>query len=169
MPKAFWVLSVLSAITIVHCDEYEKNIEFVLHHNGQKSISTFNKTMTEQGCDVNGKFAIVTHGWLGSSEQWNVDLISNLTFYRSGCIIFMNYSYYSDRINYVDVVKHFQPISKLLTRKLHQLRDDGVSSDDIFMFGFSLGGRLVIDAAILFGPNRIGRIDGENKRAINIA
>ena len=141
------------------CEDLESKIQFVLHNNGRKSISTFNKSISEQGCDAKGKFAIFTHGWMGSKTPWIYDMISNLTVYRSGCIIFMNYSYYSDRINYFESLSFFRNISRLVTRKLKQFRDDGVKGDQIYMFGYSLGARIVIDAAINFGKNQIGQID----------
>lgn len=72
----------------------------------------------------------------------------------------MNYSYFSDRINYAEVRTHFRPISDLMTSKLNQLDNDGVRGDQIFMFGFSLGGRIVIEAALSFGYQLIGNIDG---------
>ena len=44
--------------------------------------------------------------------------------------------------------------------KLRQLNELGVSDDDLFMYGFSFGARLVIDAGVNFGANRIKQIDG---------
>lgn len=79
----------------------------------------------------------------------------------------MNYSYFSDRMNYAEVRTHFKPISDLMTAKLHQLDNDGVRGDQIFMFGFSLGGRIVIEAALSFGYQLIGNIDGLWERKKN--
>lgn len=144
----------------VSCDEYEDNIQFVLYNNGRSSVSTFNKSVSEQ-CDVTGKFSFITHGWLGSASSWIPDLIGNLSVYRTGCIVFMNYSYYSDRLNYLEVLTFYEPITNLAARKLQQLNSNGVLDENIFMFGFSLGGRIVINAAIIFGPKRISSIDSE--------
>ncbi|CRL02078.1 CLUMA_CG015386, isoform A [Clunio marinus] len=141
------------------CDEYEDNVEFVVYRDDESFISNFNDPISQQGCDINGNFSIVTHGWLGSQSLWIKDLISNLKVYRHGCVIFMNYSYYSDRENYLDVLSHFKPVSNLLTRKLNQLSNDNISDDNIFMFGFSFGGRVVIEAALNYGSNRIHQID----------
>jgi hypothetical protein len=52
-------------------------------------------------------------------------------------------------------------ISKLLKRKLDQMVAEGVSPDNIYMYGHSLGARLVVDAGFKFGENRIGMIDGK--------
>ena len=90
------LINLLLLLGAVHVfgDEYEDNVKFVLYNNGQKSISRFNETISEQGCDVNGKFSLIIHGWMGSDSPWILDLVSNLTQYRTGCIIFMNYSHY---------------------------------------------------------------------------
>lgn len=146
------------------CEDVEPNIKFVLYNKGVASVSTFKNSITEQGCDPNKNFSFVTHGWMGSTALWVQDLISNLTAVRQGCIIFMNYSYYSDRLNYFDTISYFEPISKLVTKKLVQLRDGGASNDRIFMFGFSFGGRIVIEAALNYGTNLIGLIHCKNIR-----
>lgn len=140
------------------CEDVEPNIQFVLYNNGRSSVSTFKNSITEQGCDPNQNFSIVTHGWLGSTAAWIPDLIGNLSAVRQGCVIFMNYSYYSDRLNYFDTISYFEPISKLMTKKLVQLRDGGADNDKIFMFGFSFGGRIVIEAALNYGTNLVGLI-----------
>ena len=146
------------AVLLVGGDEYDNNIRFSIYTEGKSLPSFFNETTT-QHCDKGAKFSIITHGWMGSTAPWIEDLISNLTVFRGGCTIFMNYSYYSDTINYAAVVVHFQPISNLLLRKLNQLKSEGVTGDQIFMFGFSFGGRLVIDAALNFGTSLIDKID----------
>lgn len=155
-------------VSSVTCDEYEDKIKFVLFNNGNSSVSTFNTSMSQQGCDMNGNFSIVTHGWLGSSSPWIRDLINNLSQYRHGCIVFMNYSYYSDRGNYLEVITHFIPISNLLARKMRQINDNGASSDNIFMFGHSFGGRIVVEAGLLFGLDRIGQIDSWEKYYLTV-
>lgn len=38
---------------------------------------------------------------------------------------------------------------------------EGIDPANIYMYGHSLGARMVIDAGIKFGFNRIGLIDGE--------
>ena len=155
------ILTVSFTVSLVSCDIYEEKIQFVVYNDGKSQISTFNESISEQGCNLEGNFSFVTHGWLGSNSPWIPDLISNLSYQRNGCIIFMNYSYFGDRENYFEVVSFFRPISELVTRKLKQLRDEGASSDKMFMFGFSLGGRIVIEAAIDFGKRLINQIDSK--------
>jgi Lipase len=110
---------------------------------------------------VNGKFAIISHGWLTSTSYWIELIIENLEKYRGGCIIVMNWKKYSEIINYDRIVKtHFKEVSNVLSRRLMQLESEGVSGDNIFMYGHSLGARLSIDAAITFGPGKVFQIDG---------
>jgi predicted alpha/beta-fold hydrolase len=162
----YFILSLLIILThsrVIFADEYEDNIEFIVFNNatGTSFVSTFNKSLSDDGCNVKGKFAFFTHGWMGSSNSWINGLMRNLSFYRGGCIIFMNYSHFSDDINYFKLISHFKPISQLVARKLNQLRLDGVSSDNIYMFGFSFGGRIVIEAALIYGPKEISSIDSK--------
>jgi dienelactone hydrolase len=56
---------------------------------------------------------------------------------------------------------HWPKVSALLTRKLKQMEAEGIDPAKIYMYGHSLGARMVIDAGIKFGPNRIGMIDGD--------
>lgn len=155
-------LTLFLFVTGGSCDEYEGNITFTVYNGGASFLSTFDKPLSERGCNTKGNFSFMTHGWNGSKSPWILDLVSNLTQQRKGCVIFMNYSYYSDNDNYFQVISHFEPISKLVTRKLRQLEADGVADENIFMFGFSFGGRIVIEAALNFGKKRIPSIDSKH-------
>lgn len=137
------------------------NLSF--NRTGASFVSTFDNSLIDQGCDVNGKFAIVTHGWLESiNTLWTVDLVSNLLVYRGGCVIFMDYSKFSNVEKFFKLLRKFTKISAVLLKKLKQLNKSGVNDDDLFMYGFSFGARLVIDAGVNFGINRIQQIDGNN-------
>lgn len=160
MLRIFLISLVPLCITIgAFGDEYEDNITFTVYNGNSSFISTFNKSISQQGCDTNGNFSLLTHGWNGSKSSWILELISNLTLYRGGCVIFMNYSHYSENDNYFQVISYFKPISMLVTKKLRQMEADGVPDSNLFMFGFSFGGRIVIEAALNFGPKRIPWID----------
>lgn len=143
-------------------NEYEKNIKFILFNNDTQETTetTFDEPLSSLDCNIDGKFAIFTHGWMGSSANWIEPFNGNLSIYRGGCIIFMNYSHYSDDIDYFRLVSRFENISRVMVKKLNQLRDEGVASNNIYMFGFSFGGRLVIESGIQFGKSEISSIDG---------
>lgn len=145
-------------------EEYERNIKFTVFNSetGESFVSTFEEPLSSQDCDISGKFAVFTHGWTGSSSPWIEPFIGNLSIYRGGCIIFMNYSHYGDDIDYFRLVSRFENISRVMVKKLNQLRDEGVTADNIYMFGFSYGGRLVIESGIQFGKSEISSIDGTN-------
>ena len=73
----------------------------------------------------------------------------------------MDYSFYAKIPFYRTVINHFPYISKVLLYKLKQLEEDGFNPDNMYMFGYSFGARLVIDAAAEFGHQRIKQIDGK--------
>lgn len=124
--------------------------------------STFNKTLTSQGCDPSGKFSIIVPGWKESiNSVWVPDLISNLTLFRGGCVILMDCFFFSKNPDYFALVRQFTNISNVLVQKLKQLEQEGVQDDNLFLFGFSFGSRVAFDAGIQFGVQRIKNIDGE--------
>lgn len=129
--------------------------------DGDSFVSTFRDNLTELGCNSSEKVAIVVHGWLESIEtEWVPDLINNLLQYRGGCIIFMDYSNHSIVNDYFLLVRKFSMISSVLLKKLKQLEAEGFDENQMFVYGFSFGAQLVINAGILFGENRIAEIDG---------
>lgn len=75
--------------------------------------------------------------------------------------MFVDYSYYAMIPFYRVFYNHFSNISNVILNKLKQLEVEGFSPDNIYMFGYSFGARLVIDAAAEFGHQRIKQIDGK--------
>lgn len=160
-------LVVVFTFSQVYCDQYDEKVQFVLYNKDKSSISTFNTSLKQLGCLETCNFSFITHGWMGSDAAWIPDLVSNLTYYRKGCVLFMNYTYYSDTPNYLDLKQHFKPLTNLVTRKLQQIRSDGISSDCMFLYGFSFGGRIMIEAALQYGPRKISMIDSEKQIRIS--
>lgn len=106
--------------------------------------------------------AIIVHGWReGCSVNWAKTLIRNLNEFRGGTIICMDYSYFSLEESYFKLVRHFDPIAEVLKSKLVQLERVGYDPENVYMFGFSFGGQLVVEAGKRFGVRRIKEIDGE--------
>lgn len=124
--------------------------------------STFSQSLSARGCDPKGFFSIIVHGWLESfNTEWVQDLVSNLTEFRGGCIIVMDYSNYSVNANYFALVPQFQNISDKLLRFMHQLDGEGFDFENkSYMFGFSFGAHLSITTAKNFGAGRVKEIDG---------
>lgn len=117
-------------------------------------------------CDINGKFAFIVHGWNGGYSDWFKPITKKLLQYRGGCVILVDYKYYSDVPNvplldtYFPLIANFSKISNVLTKKLKNLEVEGLNPDNVFMYGHSLGARLIIDAAANFGKQKIKAIDG---------
>lgn len=94
--------------------------------------------------------------------MWVQELISNLTVYRGGCIIFMDYSNYSKNPNYFLLTPQFYNISDKLLLFMNQLDAEGFDFQNGYMFGFSFGAWLAIHTAKRFGEKKFAQIDGKN-------
>lgn len=79
----------------------------------------------------------------------------------------MDYAYFSMEENYFKLVKHFDPIADVLTVKLKDFEEVGYDPDNTYLFGFSFGGQLVVEAGKRFGIRRIKSIDGKLNSAYN--
>ena len=123
-------------------------------------------------CNMTEKFAFVLHGWNGGYGTWMEVIKDKLLKYRGGCIILMDYKFYSNvptaqiLQTYYPLVANVSRISSVLTKKLRNLEVEGFNPDNVYMYGHSFGARLVIDAAVNFGKQRIGEIDGKIIRFI---
>lgn len=128
----------------------------------EKFQSNFNNSISALGCDPAEKFAIVAHGWQQNIHSpWVQNLIRNLTYYRGGCVMFMDYDFFARKIDYLWLADQFRPIAAVLWKKLKQFEYEGFTDDNGYMFGFSFGSRLVIEAGYHFGVNRLKNIDGK--------
>lgn len=135
------------------------------YRNGSQYSTTIDKvepTMTDLGCKVDEKIAVVIHGWKESFEsEWVPVLIQNLQLYRGGCVIFMDYSVHSVVLDYFELLSKFDSIGDVLIRKLLLLEKEGFDPDNFYIFGFSFGAHLALNSGITFGDGKIGQIDGE--------
>lgn len=166
----FLVVLIIFGLSAVNCQLTqpinEESITFrVFPSSGVSFNFTSNVSLVDKGCNPSEKFAIVVHGWLESyaKTEWVPDLIGNLTLNRGGCIIFMDYSNFSVNPNYFVLVTQFQNISNVLLSKLNQLKEQGFDAEQGYMFGFSFGSHLIIDAATRFGQKLFKDIDRKNK------
>lgn len=73
----------------------------------------------------------------------------------------MDYSYFASEENYFRLVRHFDSIAEVLQEKLKDLQAVGYDPEKMYLFGFSYGGQLVVEAGKRFGPLRIKQIDSE--------
>lgn len=119
-------------------------------------MTTFDNDLSSHGCEADGNYAIVVHGWKESIRTpWVIDMVRNLSFYRGGCVIFMDYSKYSIVADYFRLVRQFEGITAVLLRKVKQI----ANYDRLFMFGFSFGARLCFEVGAQMGRGVIDRID----------
>lgn len=107
------------------------------------------------------KFAVIVHGWKESCDvDWINVLVHNLNEFRGGVIMCMDYSYFAQEDKYFNLVNQFDAIADVLTIKLRDLERAGYDPDNGYVFGFSFGGQLVVEAGKRFGVRRIKNIDG---------
>jgi dienelactone hydrolase len=71
----------------------------------------------------------------------------------------MDYGVYSLQ-KYTTLLQHFKGITNVLWQKFRWLEDRGFDPSSGFIFGFSFGAHVALQAAIQFGPQRIAAIDG---------
>lgn len=99
----------------------------------------------------------IVHGWLEglNTTEWVNRTIYNLLKHTNGCVFFMDYSVYSKNGNYWALVNHYDGIMEILRRKLLHIEHP----ERMFMFGFSFGSRLSIDAATRAYNGSVERIE----------
>jgi Lipase len=121
-----------------------------------RNISSLNSTAEDDGCDPNGKIAFVVHGWLESVKaSWVPVTVDKLLQYRTGCVYVMDYSKFSVA-QYSNLVADFSGLAGVLTKKLQSVT---TNYDLVYIFGFSFGTRLSIEAGKRVGAGKIDRMD----------
>lgn len=80
--------------------------------------------------------------------------------HRGGCIVCMDYGRFSKN-NYFTLVSEFRDIKSVLISKLRLLNDLGFQPQKAYLFGFSFGAHLVMEAAEAIGVQQYQQIDGK--------
>ncbi|KAJ6646793.1 Pancreatic lipase-related protein 2 [Pseudolycoriella hygida] len=138
---------------------YQNAIKFVYFNESAFQPNSFT---TNSQCETgeNVKLAVIVHGWMESCETiWVPTLMQNLNIYRHGCIVCMDYSYFSKSSNYYSLVRNFNGIASVLANKLKYFQSISFDPDNMYLFGFSFGGQLVLESARRFGKMLIKQID----------
>lgn len=74
----------------------------------------------------------------------------------------MDYSVFSRNPNYFGLVTQFEDIVNVLTDKLRQFQRQNFDPQQTYMFGFSFGAQVLLEASRRFGKRLIKQIDGKN-------
>lgn len=72
----------------------------------------------------------------------------------------MDYSFFSMNSNYYALVRDFNGIATVLTKKLKDFQANSFDPNDIYIFGFSFGAQLALESGRRFGNMLIKQIDG---------
>lgn len=75
----------------------------------------------------------------------------DLATYRGGCITCLDYSAYSKLPSYTNLFQKFENIVKYFVKRLRSLIIQGYLPERTFMFGFSYGARICIEAGKRMG------------------
>lgn len=122
----------------------------------ERFVSSFSTSIADQGCNSDGKFAIIAHGWMeGLTTPWISLTVNNLLKYRGGCVFLMDYSKFANVSDYFTLTPHFAGISAVLLKKFRQIGH----FENQYCFGFSFGSRLCIDAGLKLGNQSIGLME----------
>lgn len=81
--------------------------------------------------------------------------------YRGGCVICMNYGYYAEHDDYFTLVQNHKPISTVLSDTLLQLKQQNFQLGQTYIFGFSFGGPVSLQAGRNIGTKVLQQIDGK--------
>lgn len=120
--------------------------------------------LTTFGCDLNQNISIIVHGWnAGTNFTWVDKLATKLVQVRGGCSVLYKYQACVNDKDYVITLTLWHAMSQKLTTLLRRLEDEGYNPGDMFIYGFSIGSRIAIDAAISFGDQKIGNVDGKHR------
>lgn len=90
----------------------------------------------------------------------------DLKTYRGGCIVCVDYYYYSKNPDFFGLLVNYADISKVLIKKYLAFEKLGYGPEKVFVFGFSFGARLALELGheinkLHNGTNLISRMDGE--------
>ncbi|GAB0100383.1 hypothetical protein DMENIID0001_164160 [Sergentomyia squamirostris] len=161
--KTLFILFSASFVTVLG-QNFNREIHFIVFQNNHpvNTSQLWSKNPVFLGlCNPDDELAVIVHGWLQScSQEWLLDLVSNLTVYRRGCIVCMDYSHFASNPNYFALLKQFESIREVLYRKLVGFWSSGLVPRRTYMFGFSFGAQLILQAASMLGKRVIREIDG---------
>ncbi|XP_058822932.1 pancreatic triacylglycerol lipase-like [Topomyia yanbarensis] len=157
------ILVVLCEAAIA-ADVITGTVYFTVFNRQEKNwvkLTDNNSDFEANGCSPKEPFAIIVHGWReGSYTEWITDMKSNMTTYRSGCVMFMSYANDNRNIDYFgELLPYFSYLANNLTDHLRRLESMGFDPAAGFIFGFSFGAQLAFEAGRRFGFKKLARID----------
>lgn len=72
--------------------------------------------------------------------------VLELHHHRGGCVMCLDYSHFAIDSAYFRLVRHFDPLAGALTALLQRLQLIGFALERGYVFGFSFGGQLAVEA-----------------------
>ncbi|XP_053678075.1 uncharacterized protein LOC128728471 [Anopheles nili] len=162
-------VAVAVALVLLGCpaeaDRFQDNIFFNYYNSSGELVHIYNLAENntyeyDKDCHPGTKYAVVVFGWKIDCDKYFVqDLIRNLTKYRGGCVMCMNYDRFAQLPTYARLRRNFKDIHSVLRQKLEFLEKEGFSPDDGYLYGFSFGAQVALAAAKEYGTRKIGLLD----------
>lgn len=81
--------------------------------------------------------------------------------HRGGCVIFVDYQKCISMWNYVAALFKWKSVIPVVLQKLKDMEAEGIAPGNILIYGFSLGARIAIEAALKFGKGKLEALDCE--------
>ncbi|XP_055590953.1 uncharacterized protein LOC129743036 [Uranotaenia lowii] len=127
-----------------------KTVKFFISNSQQQELVPIPNddadVFDQYGCTPRDKFAIIVHSWTESSETpWVLPMLWYFSAYRRGCIMVM--------------LPNFDRLTNALVTFIRRLLSLGFESNRGFLFGFSYGAQMVLEAGRRLGDQKLARID----------
>ncbi|XP_058454946.1 pancreatic lipase-related protein 2-like [Malaya genurostris] len=159
------LLMVIAIFGVVGARDYiTGSVRFTLFNREQQewiTLSSNDSDFDANGCNPKEPFAVIVHGWReGTYTEWINDMKNNLTTYRRGCVMFMSYANDNRKLDYFgELVPYFKYLANELYTHLRRLESIGFDPATGYMFGFSFGAHLAIEAGRRLGLKKLERLD----------
>lgn len=108
------------------------------------------------GCNASEKFTLVLHGFHNATVG---PVIEKFLKYRGGCVIFVDYAKCIAMKNYFKTLLTWKSVVPVVAQRLTDMEKDGIPSGNILLYAFSLGTRIAVEAALMFGKGKLEALD----------
>jgi len=131
------------------------------NHTGGKFFQTLNGSEMNDYCLVTDNVTLLLHGWSETiTAYWVADMVNGFLINRAGCVLFIDYSYYVNKmlasyqtisyLGYPILFAYFNSLSWFVKDLLTRIDTIGYNPDNILMFVFSFGAHIGFQGAYLY-------------------
>jgi len=140
------------------------------NHTGGKFFQTLNGSEMNDYCLVTDNVTLLLHGWSETiTAYWVADMVNGFLINRAGCVLFIDYSYYVNKmlasyqtisyLGYPILFAYFNSLSWFVKDLLTRIDTIGYNPDNILMFVFSFGAHIGFQGAYLYSKYQQKKIN----------